>query len=182
VSIATSKTLRGAVNCAFLPNYYDAESVYTHFTLVTPTGCPWSMDHILEKDGYAGHYSLDPSAIRPVTNPVADPNAMHAALRDVKERGLVTTYGKNMEDIELSRSFLIIIDDSRASEVITKSVQDLFVPNFCRNHSLRRSFLSLIGPPSKSILDYSSMYLDVLLKRLLALDSPIDEVPNHVWV
>ncbi|KAF9512294.1 hypothetical protein BS47DRAFT_1394418 [Hydnum rufescens UP504] len=90
----------GRVLARTLSDHYDAESVCTHFLLVTPTGHPWSIDNILDKNGYAGQYSLDSPAIRPITKLVVYPNAMHAALRDYVEQKLL----------------------------VTKSVQDLFVP------------------------------------------------------
>ncbi|KAF9512302.1 hypothetical protein BS47DRAFT_1486396 [Hydnum rufescens UP504] len=102
----------GRVLSRALPNHYDAESVYTHFPLVTPTGHSWSIDNILEKSGYVGQYSLDPPEIQPVTKLVVDPNAIRAALRDDTDKSC----------------FLTTIDDPRAYELVTKSVQDLFVP------------------------------------------------------
>ncbi|KAF9512266.1 hypothetical protein BS47DRAFT_1394395 [Hydnum rufescens UP504] len=66
------------------PNDNDAESVYTHIPLIIPTSQPRSIDNILEKNGYAGQYSLDPPAIQPVTRLFVDPNVIRAALRDDK--------------------------------------------------------------------------------------------------
>ncbi|KAF9512273.1 hypothetical protein BS47DRAFT_1394400 [Hydnum rufescens UP504] len=60
----------------------DAESVYTHIPLIIPTSQPRSIDNILEKNGYAGQYSLDPPAIQPVTRLFVDPNVIRATLRD----------------------------------------------------------------------------------------------------
>jgi linoleate 10R-lipoxygenase len=118
----------GRVLARALPNHYDADSVYTHFPFVTPTGHPNSIDKILEKHDYAGQYSIDPPVIPPVAKLVGDPIAIYDALRDDADKKLVTPYAKNILNIKLSPSFLGKIDDPRAYRTITKSVQELFVP------------------------------------------------------
>ncbi|KAF9512279.1 hypothetical protein BS47DRAFT_1394408 [Hydnum rufescens UP504] len=281
----------GRVLARALPNHYDAESVYTHFPLITPTGQEWSIGNILKNKGYAGQYSLDPPAVQPITKLVVDLSAIQEALHDDREKKFATTYAKNILDIKLSPSFLDVIDDSGVYEHVTKTLQDIYVPkaelgvigqyfyektlqllrekSFSLNDKVPNfvdvvkdvarlvpvhwastqiaglplktatephgiyyeqqmyqilrdiySFIfleadtslkipqrreakqhvesllpfikislskakggltgSLIGPISNLILGHSSPYLDALLKRLLALQSPIDEVANDI--
>ncbi|KAF9512297.1 hypothetical protein BS47DRAFT_1394419 [Hydnum rufescens UP504] len=106
----------------------------------------WALLPLATKDGYAGRYLLNPPAIGPITNLVADPNAIHAALRDDKEQKLVTA-------IFLYRTFVII----------TPYVVAFWPTNWT---------------PIKIDPELQQPVIDVLLKRLLGLYSPIDE--THV--
>jgi linoleate 10R-lipoxygenase len=154
----------GRVLARALPNHYDAESVYTHFPLITPTGQKWSIDNILKNKGYEGQYSLNPPAIQPITKLVVDPSAIQEALRDDGEKKFATTYTKNILDIKLSPSFLRVIDDSVAYEHVTKHLQDIYVP---------KAELGAIGQY------FYEKTLQLLHEKSFSLN---DKVPNFVDV
>ncbi|KAF9506550.1 hypothetical protein BS47DRAFT_1367288 [Hydnum rufescens UP504] len=155
----------GRVLARALPNHYDADSVYTHFPLITPTGQPDSMDNIVQKNGYGGQYSIAPPVILPPTTLVTDPVAIYDALRDDTDKKLVTPYVKNILDIKLSPSFLTSIDDARAYGPLTKSIQELFVPKSDLD-AIGQYFydktLQLLGEKSLRLNDKIPHFVDIV--------------------
>jgi linoleate 10R-lipoxygenase len=155
----------GRVLARALPNHYDADSVYTHFPLITPTGQPHSMDNIIQKNGYGGQYSVAPPVILPPTILVTDPVAIYDALRDDTDKKLVTPYARNILDIKLLPSFLTSIDDAHAYGSLTKSIQELFVPK-SELEAIGQYFydktLQLLGEKSLRLNDKIPHYVDIV--------------------
>lgn len=119
-----------------LPNHFNATSVYSHFPLMTPTGQPHSMDKILKRIGQLEEYTLEVPEKTGEIRTVVDPNAIHAALSDESNVGLITPYASTVRDLRLSPSFLTVIDEPAKYARVTQLVQSVFAPKDSLKESL----------------------------------------------
>lgn len=110
-----------------LPQYFPAESVYTHFPLVTPTGQRYSMDNVLRDLGKYEDYTFNRPTKTGDTFLVNDPDLIYNIISDPSS-GFVTTYGPQIKEVGLEPSFLSAIDDPVKFDKVVQLIQDLFVP------------------------------------------------------
>lgn len=145
-----------------LPRHFNATSVYTHFPLITPKGQQYSMDNILTKLGLYKEYTYDKPVKQGDTLVVTNPKALEVTVGD---RGLITPYLQNIQDIGLSPSFLTVIDDATAYARVTKLVQDTFVPEqelSANGKWFYEKTLELIGEKSFMVYDKAPRNVDIV--------------------
>ena len=145
-----------------LPRNFNATSVYTHFPLITPKGQKYSMDNILTNLGLYKEYTYDKPVKQGDTLVVTNPKALEVTVGD---RGLVTPYVQNIQDIGLSPSFLTVIDDTAAYARVTKLVQDTFVPEqelSANGKWFYEKTLELIGEKSFVVYDKAPRSVDIV--------------------
>ena len=113
-----------------LPRHFNATSVFTHFPLILPTGHKYSMDKVLGKLGQANEYTFTEPAKRGETILISDPNAIFDGLGKPEDsHGLITQYAQKIRNVDLSPSYLTVIDKPVDFSRVTKLVQDIFVPS-----------------------------------------------------
>jgi linoleate 10R-lipoxygenase len=110
-----------------LPQFFPAESVYTHFPLVTPTGQLLSMDNVLRNLGKYEDYTYNRPTKVGDTVLVSNPDAIYNISSD-PSNGLITTYGPQIKEVGLEPSFLSAVDDPVKFDKVIQLIQELFVP------------------------------------------------------
>src|SRR5258708_29036627 len=153
-----------------LPRHFNATSVYTHFPLILPTGHTFSMDKILAKLGQDKEYTfMRPNSENEKTGAVkliSDPKAILEGLGKLEDsRGLSTLYGQKIKNVNLSPSYLTVIDDPAAFSRVTKLVQDIFVPSIELDNLCQWFYdktIGLIGEKSYDLFKGSPKYGDIV--------------------
>ena len=159
-----------------LPRHFNATSTYTHFPLIVPTGHKYCMDKILRRLGQAKEYTFTRPVERGETILISDPHAIFDGLGTPEDsHGLVTQYAEKIQNVDLSPSYLTVIDQPANFERVTKLVQDIFVPSSELNTSgdwFYRKTIELIDLKSYTVFKGAPKRVDIV-KDVLRL------VPVH---